>query len=248
MIFLSFDGDSPWSNYAFFINSDAYRRALVGTLFLSAIVAVVVVLVSTILAWFLRFSQSRLLKGLILISILAPFMMGVVVKNYSLALFLQQDGVVSRIWELVPVIGAPIDLMYTPTAVVIGIAYSVLPYGVLPLTLVFAHVEQSQIDAAKMLGAAKHQAFMNAVVPQILPGVLASGALVFMMSIGYYVTPVMLGGAGSPFLASLIHRQVFQQFDISAASASGAILVLSAALVLIAVILGIGVRRLRRYI
>lgn len=248
MMVSSFQGESFFSNYLYFFQSGAYRSALLLTLLLSALVAVIVVCAAAILAWYLRFTRSRSLQVLILMAVMTPFMMGVVIKNYSLALIFQQGGVLSQIWERIPVIGAPVDLMYSNTAIVIGIAYSVLPFGFIPLILVFGSLDTSLIDASKMLGASQRRAFVDVVLPQIAPGVLASGAIVFMMSIGYYVTPVMLGGQGSPFLASLIHRQVFQQFDVGGASASGIVLVVAAVVVLTATVAGVGIRRLRRYV
>lgn len=248
MVVASFQGETPFSNYAYFIQSSAYRTALISTLALSAAVVVVVVLSAAILAWYLVFSRSRILKILIITSVMTPFMMGVVIKNYSLALIFNQGGVLSRIWENVPVVGGPVDLMYTPTAVVVGIAYSVLPFGFIPLVLVISSLDTNIVDAAHMLGASKLRAFWDVIVPQCAPGILASAAVVFMMSIGYYVTPVMLGGASSPFLASLIHRQIFQQFNSEAASASGVILVLSASLVMVGTVAVVGVNRLKRYV
>src|SRR5690606_25009281 len=95
-------------------------------------------------------------------------------------------------------------------------------------------------------GATRARALASVVLPLGAPGILAAGALVFMLSIGFYVTPVMLGGADSPFLASLIHRQIFIMYDNQGASASGTILLVAAVIVLVLAIAIVGTRRLKR--
>src|SRR5690606_34938331 len=94
-------------------------------------------------------------------------------------------------------------------------------------------------------GATRTGAVLGVALPLALPGLLATAALVFMLSIGFYVTPVMLGGAQSPFLASLIHRQIFIMFDNAGAAASGTILIAAAAFTIGLLVLAVGVRRLR---
>lgn len=234
------------SAYLAFVESNAQRKALLITFRDSFIITLLALLLGTTIAWNLRVQTSRFVRTALWIAVAVPFLMGVVIKNYAMSIILQANGILSKIWEALPFTSGKIDLMYTPTAVVIGILYSLLPFAVMALVVAFRSIDPELVRAAESLGATRTGALVSVILPLGAPGILAAGALVFMLSIGFYVTPVMLGGADSPFLASLIHRQIFVMFDNQGASASGTILLLAAVLVLGAAVAVVGTRRLKR--
>jgi ABC-type spermidine/putrescine transport system permease subunit I len=143
-------------------------------------------------------------------------------------------------------IAEPLDLLYTQTAVIIGMVYQLLPYAVLPLYVSFASIDLDLIQAAEGLGASRVRAIASIVTPLATPGILATATIVYVISLGFYLTPVILGGATSPFTATLISQNIFDFFDLAGASVSAILLLLGA---LIAVTLGyllVGRERLRR--
>lgn len=246
MVARSFGDGLDHSAYLAFLESNAQRKALVITFRDSLLVTVLALVLGTTIAWNLRIQTSRFVRTLLWIAVAVPFLMGVVIKNYAMSIILQANGIVSQLWEALPFTDGKVDLMYTPTAVVIGILYSLLPFAVMALVVAFRSIDPELVRAAESLGATRARALASVILPLGAPGILAAGALVFMLSIGFYVTPVMLGGADSPFLASLIHRQIFIMFDNQGASASGTILLVAAVLVLVAAIAVVGTRRLKR--
>ncbi|HRP99191.1 MAG TPA: ABC transporter permease [Terrimesophilobacter sp.] len=234
------------SAYAAFLESNAQRRALIITFRDSLVVTLLALILGSAIAWTLHVNKNRIVQAILWTAVFIPFLMGVVIKNYAMSIILQANGVLSRIWEALPFTEGKVDLMYTPTAVVIGILYSLLPYAIMALIVAFRTIDPDLVRAAQSLGASRARALASVVLPLGAPGLLAAGGLVFMLSIGFYVTPVMLGGADSPFLASLIHRQIFIMFDNEGAAASGTILVVAAALVLAAAIAIVGTQRLKK--
>ena len=235
-----------FSAYAAFLESAAQRKALVVTFRDSLIITALALVIGSVVAWNLRVTTSRALRVVLWTAVAIPFLMGVVIKNYAMSIILQSNGVLSRIWEWLPFTEGRINLMYTPTAVVIGILYSLLPFGIMALVVAFRSIDPELVRAAESLGASRTRALLSVILPLGAPGILAAGALIFMLSIGFYVTPVMLGGAESPFLATLIQRQIFVMYDNQGASASGTILIVAAVVVLVVAFAIVGTRRLKR--
>lgn len=246
MVAQSLGNGFDFSAYSAFLESNAQRRALIITFRDSLIVTALALALASVIAWTLHVNKNRVVQAILWTAVFVPFLMGVVIKNYAMSIILQANGILSRLWEALPFTEGKVDLMYTPTAVVIGILYSLLPYAIMALIVAFRTIDPDLVRAAQSLGASRARALASVVLPLGAPGLLAAGGLVFMLSIGFYVTPVMLGGADSPFLASLIHRQIFIMYDNEGAAASGTILVVAAAAVLAIAVAIVGVQRLKR--
>lgn len=208
------------------------QRALTTTLLDSLVVAVVAVLAGGLIAWTLQTTRRRWLRVLAWIALLIPFTMGTIVKNYSILLLVVANGPINAGLLALGLIDEPLRLLYTPGAVVYGIAYSLIPYAGLTLFSVFSHVDQSLISSAKVLGATRFTALRTVIFPIVRGGVLMTFSLVFVLSLGFYVTPVMLGGLQSPFLATVISQQIFVLYDFPGASATALVVLLIALLVL----------------
>jgi ABC-type spermidine/putrescine transport system permease subunit I len=238
------DGQGPERFVAVFTDTVS-QRALLTTLLDSLIVAVIAVLAGGLIAWTLHTTTRRWVRVLAWIALLIPFTMGTIVKNYSILLLLVANGPLNALLLGLGIVDQPLRLLYTPVAVVYGIAYSLLPYAGLTLYSVFSHVDQSLIASAKVLGASRMTALRTVIFPIVRGGVLTTAALVFVLSLGFYVTPVLLGGLQSPFLATVISQQIFTLYDFPAASMT-ALVVLVIALLALGLALVAGGRDARR--
>jgi putative spermidine/putrescine transport system permease protein len=204
--------------------SAADRSALIRTVRVSAVVAVLSLLLGSVLAWALCTTKSRIWKAVLWIAVLAPFWMSVVVKNYAFVLLLRQGGPITTALEDLGLLQSGTDLLYTEGAVVAGMVYAMLPYAVLPLYATFSSLDFTLITAAESLGAGRARALWNIAAPLCAQGILSAGTLVFVISLGFYVTPVILGGPGAPFAASSIGDSIFQYFNLDGAKALAVIL------------------------
>jgi putative spermidine/putrescine transport system permease protein len=108
------------------------------------------------------------------------------------------------------------------------------------------NIDEELIRAAESLGASRLGAFVTVVVPLALPSVLASAAIVFVIAVGFYVTPVLLGGPSSAFLATRVDQQIFMLFDFPAAAATGSVLLLAAILIVGLAWRAVGLERIQR--
>ncbi|HEY5287741.1 MAG TPA: ABC transporter permease [Solirubrobacteraceae bacterium] len=231
-------------NYAAVLESPAGRRALITTLLSSVLVSAVAVGLGGLLAWHIKVSKSTLVKAVLWLAVLAPFWMGTVVKNYSIVILLSSEGPLDKGLELLGL--APVSWLYTSTAVALGMVYTMVPYAAFSLYGVFLTIDRSLLDAARGLGASRARAISSVMLPLAMPGILASGALVFAISLGFYVTPVLLGGAQAPFMASYIQDYIFTFYDYPIASAASVILLVLALLTLGLALVLVGRGRLQR--
>lgn len=232
-------------NYVAALSSGAIRRAIGTTLLDSAVVMALAVAGGTALAWTLRTTRQGWVKALVWAAVLLPFWMGVVVKNYAFALLLAREGPINSLLLQVGLIQEPLELMYTQTAVVLGMTYTMLPYAFLAVFPSVSMVNLELLNAARGMGASELRTFGGVVLPLIRPGLIAGCAIVFAMSIGFYVTPVLLGGAQTPFIATVISDDIFRFFDYPRAAASSVILLVIALTTLAVTIKAVGLRAVR---
>jgi putative spermidine/putrescine transport system permease protein len=219
-------------------------RAVTTTISLSLVVTLLVLVIGGVMAWTLRSSRSRVTSILFWTALLAPLSMSVVVKNFSFVTILGRFGILN--WFTSHIGLGTHDILYTPTAVTIGMVYSLLPYGALPLFVTFKTIPEQVVRAAKSLGARDWEVAKTVVAPIALPGIFTTGVLVFILSIGFFVTPVILGGPRSTFLASLIQNDIQQNFDQSAAAVKALFLIAVAVALIVISVLIVGRRRLEQ--
>lgn len=230
--------------YATVLESSAGQRALVVTVLASLLVAGLSVAIGGLLAWYARSARSTWVRTALWVALLVPFFMGTVTKNYALVLLLADNGPLNSLLSALGL--GPVRLLYSSTGVVIGMVYSMVPFAAFSLYGVFLTIDETLVEAARSMGASRVRAARTVTLPLVLPGVVASLALVFAISLGFYVTPVLLGGAQVPFMGGLIQDYIFTSFDYELASAASVILLVVGFAVL-AVSLGlIGRERLLR--
>jgi ABC-type spermidine/putrescine transport system permease subunit I len=208
----------------YFANA-ARVRALVVTFRDSAAVAVAATFMGFVLAWALISSSSRLLRGAIWLAVSLPLLMGTVVKNYALLIILQRRGIVNSLLVGAGLVAQPLQLLYNEAAVVIGILYTLLPFAVVPIFAALLTVDFDMVRAAESMGASRLAAIRSVVLPIVRPVMIGTGMLIFVVSTGFYVVPVVLGGATSPFIATLIQNDMEQFFDMKSAAIAAIVLV-----------------------
>ena len=164
--------------------------------------------------------------NLLLIMVLLPFWTSLLVRTASWRVLLQDTGVLnsSLLWvnEAAPFLfrGAPYDLMYNQLAVVIAMTHILLPFMILPIFSVMKTINPSYTKAAKSMGANDWTTFWQVYFPLTLSGVGAGGALVFILSVGYYITPAIVGGTDGIFISNSIANYIKSNQGLGAALAS----------------------------
>jgi spermidine/putrescine transport system permease protein len=205
---------------------DNYRRALdplyLSVLGRSALLALLTTVVSLTLsfpaAWAIRGMQRRWRAALLALVIL-PSWMNLLVKNYAWIVILRRQGALNSLLLSLGVIQEPLPLLFNDGAVLLGLVHTYLPFMLLPLYVALDRMDWRLVEAARDLSAGTWQTFRHVVLPQTLGGVVAGCVLVFVPTLGAFVTPDLLGGPRSLMVGTLIENQVLQVRDWPFASA-----------------------------
>ncbi len=229
-----------------YFENGARLRALIVTFRDSAAVTVLAIAMGFVLAWTLITSRSGILKALIWIAVTLPLLMGTVVKNYALLLILSRRGLLNNVLIYLGIVDQPLKLLYNEFAVVIGILYTMLPYAVVPIYTSLMALDFDMVRAAEVMGASRFTAIRTVVIPYIWPGAVASAMLIFVISIGFYIVPVVLGGATSPFIATLIQNDMVQFFDMKSAAVAALLLILLSMIAVTLTVATVGVDKVNQ--
>jgi len=211
----------------------AFFKILMRTFSISATVTIFCLLLGYPLAYWLSTLTPRQ-ANILMILVLVPFWTSILVRSAAWIVLLQSNGLVNRSLLELGFISEPLPLLFNRLGVVIAMVHILLPFMILPLYSVMKSVPATYLRAAVSLGSSPLAAFFRVYVPQTYPGVGAGGLLVFILSIGYYVTPALLGGADDQMLSYYIAQYTNVNVNWGMACALGAVL-LSATLVLYAV-------------
>ncbi len=201
-----------------------YLQAFGRTVWISALVTVICLLLAYPVAWRLATLPSRQGNRLLLLVII-PFWTSLLVRITAWYVLLQPGGVVNSLLASFGLISAPIPLVFNRVGVLIGMTHVLLPYMILAIYSVMKSVPPTYMRAAQSLGAHPVTAFIRIYMPQTLPGVGAGCFLVFVLALGYYITPALLGGAGDEMISQLIAQQTNELLNWGLAGALSTYLV-----------------------
>ncbi|WP_376704405.1 ABC transporter permease [Mesorhizobium sp. ISC25] len=210
-------------NYAALLGDGTYVRVFFNTFLVAALVTIVTVLVAFPVAWLLAIMPSGLASIIFGIIILSMWT-NLLARTYAWMVLLQRTGVINRTLMTIGVIDQPLPLINNLTGVTIGMVYIMLPFMILPLVGTLRAIDPMTLRAASLCGASPFQAFRRILLPLSLPGVAAGGLMVFVMSLGYFVTPALLGGTSNMMLAEMIAQMVQSLLNWGLGSAAAFIL------------------------
>lgn len=200
-----------------------YLTVLWRTFETSALVTLLCLALGYPLAYLLATLRPRVAQ-LLLIVVVLPFFTSIIVRTYAWMVLLGRNGVVNQSLAWLGVVDAPLALLYHKGGVLIGMAYVLLPYMVLTVYSVMRGIEPAFVRAAHSLGASRWQAFRRVFLPLSLPGIAGGTLLVFILSLGFFITPALMGGPSDIMIAMLIEREVEFTLNWSFASALAVIL------------------------
>lgn len=199
------------ANYAEIARHTAYLRSMLATVRIAAVVTLICLPLAYLLAYVLTRLGRRAAAVLLALTIL-PFWISAVVRSFAWMLILQRGGVLNDLLQGIGLVGRPLSLYGTSTAVYIGMSSVLMPVMVLPMYNTMREIDEDYLNAAESLGAPPWRSFREVFLPLSMPGVAAGGLLVFILSLGYFITPSMLGGAKNTMVAVLIYQQT-QAFE-----------------------------------
>lgn len=225
------DGNPSLQNYRIVIESAGYRTVFLTTFLVAFATVSVTTLIGTLFSLLLVNMPDRTARFL-LIAVMLPFWTSVLVRAYAWVVILQRNGLVNTILVDLGIIGDPLRLVFNFSATVLGMVHIMLPIFILPVYGSMARIDRNLMRAAASVGASRGQALRHVFLPLAMPGIAAGGVLVFVMSLGFYVTPAILGGGRVYMIAMRIERSLSNFTSYGAASALGVLLLAATAAIL----------------
>lgn len=212
-------------NYRELFANSAYARVLFNTFSVAGLVTLLSVLLGFPLAWVITLvprGWGRWIFSIVLLSMWTSLL----ARTYSWLVLLQASGVVNKLLMALGIIDQPLEMVHNLTGVVIGMSYIMIPFIVLPLQATMQAIDPMVLQAGAICGASPWTNFFRVFLPLCRSGLFSGALMVFVMSLGYYVTPALLGGAQNMMLPEFIVQQVQSFLNWGLASAAAALLVL----------------------
>jgi len=235
-----FDPDFTLKYYREIVAEPAYFKALRNTLEISVLVTLISLLLGYPLAYLMTTTSARARRALTVL-ILIPFWTSVLVRTFAWLVILGRNGLVNRALIELGLVDAPRQLLFNMFGVQVGMVQVLLPFMVFPLYAVMSRIDLNVVRVARSLGAPPRKVFLHVFLPLSLPGVAAGCILVFLLAVGFYVTPALLGGPGQITLATMIDMMIttFLNFGFAATLGIVLLVVVAAIFALVSGLLGV---------
>jgi len=234
LFYLSFvgsEGQLSLENYQRMIQYKSYFRVFMTTFQVSILTTLLCILIGYPLSYFLAMLPQRL-AGFFMLAVLLPFWTSLLVRTYAWLVLLQKNGILNDLAISVGLWDTPLKLVHNMTGTLIGMAHIMLPFLILPLYGSMRKIERDMMHAAANLGASPIQSFWKIFFPLSLSGMVAGSLIVFVLCLGFYVTPAVLGGGRVVMVATQITAILENQFNWGAASALGVVLLVATIIIL----------------
>lgn len=184
-----------------------YFPVFTQSIWIAFLTTIICLIIGYPLAFFIATRKNKLMQNLTLFLVILPFWTNFLVRTYAMKVLLGNDGPINSFLMSIGIVGEPIQMINTPFAVLVGLVYSFLPFMVLPIYSSVERFEFRLVEAANDLGANDLRAFLRVVLPLTLPGVLAGAILVFIPTVGAFITPDLLGGTSGLMIGNIITSQ-----------------------------------------
>ncbi|MCY7751941.1 ABC transporter permease [Bacillus haynesii] len=243
LLFLSFrDVDAmmntletySFSQYVEVFSTDIYLKTIGITLWTALKTTVLCLVMAYPAAYLLVKAPTGRLRALFYILLVSPLLTSVVIRTFSWIVLLSQNGIVNEVLISMKVIEKPLPLLWNMNAVIIAYVQVMLPFAVLPLAGSLSEMKPDLKFASMSLGAGRLRTFFFVTLPMTVPGLLTGAMIVFSLSAGSYITPLLVGGRMQPLLPLSIYQQVMQVFHLPLAAAMAITL-----LAVVSVVIGI---------
>ncbi|MFA7566885.1 MAG: ABC transporter permease [Alkalispirochaeta sp.] len=221
-------GDSGFTlrHYGAFFSEPIYWLTFVRTAGYALLVTFVVITIALPVAFYITKVVRPRASGLLLIFILIPFWVSELVRVYGWMILLRESGVLNHFLTGVGLLDKPVEMLYNDVTMVMGLVYTTMLFMIVPIIGVMESLDDSLIEAAHDLGAGKITIWRTIIIPYCMPGIMSGSIIVFMLVLGSYLTPNLMGGKNSLWFTEQIYNQMIVYFNWNQGAAFGFLLLL----------------------
>jgi spermidine/putrescine transport system permease protein len=227
-------GNMVWTfaNYRNFFTEGIYWYTFVRTALYAVTVTILTFLVTFPVAFYITKVASVRFTGFLTILLLMPFWVSELVRVYGWMILLRESGVINHLLTSAGLLNAPIEMLYNDVSMVMGLVYTSMLFMVVPLISSLEGLDDSLIEAAHDLGASPFTIFTRIVIPYAAPGITSGSIVVFMLALGNYLTPKLMGGKNSLWFTEQIYNEFIASFNWNQGAAFGFLLLLLSSLII----------------
>ena len=236
-------GSMVWSlvNYLNFFDEPVYWRTFARTAVYAILTTVITFAVSLPVAFYITKVVSPRFSGFLSLLLLMPFWVSELVRVYGWMILLRESGVINHFLLQAGLLQRPVEMLYNDITMVMGLVYTSMLFMVVPLISVLESLDDSLIEAAYDLGGNVFSIVTRIIIPHAMPGIVSGGIVVFMLTLGNYLTPNLIGGKNSLWFTEQIYNQFIASFNWNQGAAFGFLL-----LILSSTIIWIGLKLTRQ--
>jgi len=227
-------GDPVWTlqNYMNFFTEPIYWLTFVRTALYSVITTLITLVLGLPVAFYIaKLARSRA-RGTLTLLLLLPFWVSELVRIYGWMILLRESGVLNYLLVNSGLLTRPVEMLYNDATMIMGLVYTSMLFMIVPLISVMESLDDSLIEAAHDLGASKLVIWRDIIIPHCKPGITSGCIVVFMLALGNYLTPNLMGGKNSLWFTEQIYNQFIASFNWNQGSAFGFLLLLLSSLII----------------
>jgi len=219
-------GETVWTlaNYRNFFTEEIYWYTFVRTALYAITVTILTFLVTFPVAFYVTKVVSPRLTGFLTILLLMPFWVSELVRVYGWMILLRESGVINHLLISAGLISTPVEMLYNDISMLMGLVYTSMLFMVVPLISSLESMDDSLIEAAHDLGASPLTIFYRIIIPYAAPGITSGSIVVFMLALGNYLTPKLMGGKNSLWFTEQIYNEFIASFNWNQGAAFGFLL------------------------
>ena len=227
-------GKMAWSfsNYLNFFDEPIYWLTYVRTAIYSIIVTFLTLIIALPLAFYITKVVHPKFQGFLTMLLLLPFWVSELVRVYGWMILLRESGVINHFLLKLGILGKPIEMLYQDSTMILGLVYTSMLFMVVPLLAVLDSLDNDLIEAAYDLGANMWTILFKIIIPHATPGIVSGSIVVFMLTLGNYLTPNLMGGKNSLWFTEQIYNQFIASFNWNQGSAFGFLLLFLSSIVI----------------
>lgn len=220
-----------FGNFVEFAMEPIYWNTLLRTGSMSLLVTALALLVGFPIAYYIAKIANYRTRGAMFLLCLIPLWVSDLIRAFGWILLLRETGVISSSLQAIGLIDAPVELLYNDVTVVIGLVYTVMLFMIVPLVSTLDGMDNSMIEAGYNLGGSGLTVLRRIIIPYAMPGIVSGCIIVFMLTAGSYLTPILLGGKNSSWFTEMIYEQFITRYNWEAGATFGFLLLAFTSLV-----------------
>lgn len=227
-------GNAVWTlaNYTHFFSEEIYWYTFVRTALYAITTTVLTFLVTFPVAFYITKVVSTRLSGFLTVLLLMPFWVSELVRVYGWMILLRESGVINHLLVSFGLLNSPVEMLYNDVSMMMGLVYTSMLFMAVPLISSLEGMDDSMIEAAHDLGASPLTIFFRIIIPYAAPGITSGSIVVFMLALGNYLTPTLMGGKNSLWFTEQIYNEFIASFNWNQGAAFGFLLLLLSSIII----------------